>query len=381
MHPDRPDSYPRRILLAVTGLSPQIVTETLYALAVKQTPAFVPTEIHLITTGKGAEHARLNLLSDAIGWFQRLRRDWDLPTIAFTPQHIHTIPGSNGAPLEDIRDGSDNTRAADYITARVAELTRDSQAVLHVSIAGGRKTMGYYLGYALSLFGREQDRLSHVLVSAPYENHREFYYPTPYEHAIHVNEGGKEIAYDCRYARIELADIPFVRLRQGLPQELLDGEARFSAAVAAAHCAAPQPELRLDVSAQQVHAGGERVRLTPKEFALLLWLAQRRWEGRGPITCTKVVSKENAAEYLATCRIAFGEHSAETERLEKGLRLGMDSTWFSPAKTRINTALIQALGRSNAAPYQIRNIGKRCEGRFDIALEPRNISIHHGAQS
>lgn len=67
MHPDRPESYPRRILLAVTGLSPQIVTETVYALAIKQTPAFVPTEIHLITTGKGAEHARLNLLSDSIG--------------------------------------------------------------------------------------------------------------------------------------------------------------------------------------------------------------------------------------------------------------------------------------------------------------------------
>ena len=27
--PDSPESFPRRILLAVTGLSPQIVTETL----------------------------------------------------------------------------------------------------------------------------------------------------------------------------------------------------------------------------------------------------------------------------------------------------------------------------------------------------------------
>lgn len=59
----------------------------------------------------------------------------------------------------------------------------------------------------------------------------------------------------------------------------------------------------------------------------------------------------------------------------------MDSTWFSPAKTRINTALIQALGRNGAAPYQIRNIGKRRDGRFDITLEPRFIRIHHGAQS
>ncbi|MBF4102237.1 hypothetical protein INT80_01850 [Gallibacterium anatis] len=40
---------------------------------------------------------------------------------------------------------------------------------MHVSIAGGRKTMGFFAGYALSLYGRAQDSLSHVLVSAEYE--------------------------------------------------------------------------------------------------------------------------------------------------------------------------------------------------------------------
>ena len=61
---EHPSAYPRRILLAVTGLSPQIVTETLYALAVAPEPgarAFVPSEIHLVTTRSGAEKARLAL--------------------------------------------------------------------------------------------------------------------------------------------------------------------------------------------------------------------------------------------------------------------------------------------------------------------------------
>ncbi len=49
--------YPRRILLAVTGLTPQVITETLYALAVQRQPAFIPTEIHLLTTHEGAEAA------------------------------------------------------------------------------------------------------------------------------------------------------------------------------------------------------------------------------------------------------------------------------------------------------------------------------------
>lgn len=74
----------RRILLAVTGLTPQVVTETLYALATAETP-FIPTEIHLVTTQTGAESARLNLLLPDTGWFHRLRADYRLPDIAFPP--------------------------------------------------------------------------------------------------------------------------------------------------------------------------------------------------------------------------------------------------------------------------------------------------------
>lgn len=62
------ESYQRRILLAVTGLSPQVVTETLYALCVVQKPNFIPTEIHILTTTEGAEHGFLikNLLAEEI---------------------------------------------------------------------------------------------------------------------------------------------------------------------------------------------------------------------------------------------------------------------------------------------------------------------------
>ncbi|MBP8198387.1 MAG: TIGR02584 family CRISPR-associated protein, partial [Chromatiaceae bacterium] len=161
--------YPRRILLAVTGLTPQVVTETLYALAVQRQPAFIPTEIHLLTTAEGAEAARLGLLSADPGWFHRLCRDYALPAMTFDASHIQVLRDVDGAPLEDIRTPADNQRAADTITETLRTLTADPDAALHVSIAGGRKTMGYYLGYALSLFARPQDRLSHVLVSAPFE--------------------------------------------------------------------------------------------------------------------------------------------------------------------------------------------------------------------
>ena len=174
-----PEQHPRRVLLCVTGLSPQIVTETVYWLAVKRDPAFTPTEIRLVTTSEGANCAQLQLLHPVTGQFHRLRADYDLPLITFGTEQIHVLEDGGGQPMDDIRTLADNTCAADSITAVVRELTQDDNCALHVSIAGGRKTMGFYLGYALSLYGREQDRLSHVLVRAPYESHSQFFYPTP----------------------------------------------------------------------------------------------------------------------------------------------------------------------------------------------------------
>ena len=147
--------HPRRILLAVTGLSPQIVTETLYALALTREPAFIPTEVHLLTTADGAKFARAALLHPDGGQFQALLKDY--PRIghpAFDDANIHVIVGPDGKPLADIRTPAENAAAADAITSLVAKLTSDDSSALHVSVAGGRKTMGFYLGYAFSLFAR-----------------------------------------------------------------------------------------------------------------------------------------------------------------------------------------------------------------------------------
>jgi CRISPR-associated protein (TIGR02584 family) len=248
-----PTTYPRRVLLAVTGLSPQIVTKTLCAIAVRGRPVWVPTQIRIITTGRGAEEARRTLLTAGPGWFHQLREDYRLPEIAFGVGDIRIIAGPDGEPLDDIRDEADNAE-------EVREITADPQASLHVSIAGGRKTMGFYVGYALSLFGRAQDRLSHVLVSPPFESREDFFYPAPHQQAP-----------------VHLGDIPFVRLREGLPERLLEGHARFSEVVAEAQKALPPVALRLDPATQTVTAGGETIHaLKPAEFAFYLMLAERR---------------------------------------------------------------------------------------------------------
>jgi CRISPR-associated protein (TIGR02584 family) len=204
-----PGQFPRRVLFAVSGLSPQIITETIYALAISsnEESRFVPTEIQVLTTTEGARRIRLALLSEQPGGFAGLRRDYKLPPIKFDESSLHIITDSSGTALQDIRTESDNQLVADAITEKIRAITSDDACALHVSMAGGHKTMCNYAGYALSLFGRKQDRLSHLLVSTPFESSYEFFYPTPYPHVISI-QGDKELA-DASSAQVGLSEIPF----------------------------------------------------------------------------------------------------------------------------------------------------------------------------
>ncbi len=366
--PAHPEAYPKRVLVAVTGMSPQILTETVYALAVAGSPAFVPTEVRLVTTQHGAALAAKELLDANSGWFHRLLSDYRLPPIEFDVQCIHVLQDASGRHLDDIRTPADNTAAADAITQLLCELTQDETSALHVSIAGGRKTMGFYVGYALSLYGRPQDRLSHVLVSSRYESSGDFFYPTPASAPVHpVGEQGDVI--DAQDAEVTLAEIPFVRLREGLPHGLLDGEIRFHDAVVAAQQAIGPLQLVIDLPGKRVRSGGRIVRLPPAQLALLAWLARRRKNGLGRLPCPVegVPDREYAKAYLQEYDAIVGPMGAR-DRTSDRLKHGMDSGFFSQHKSRLHRALTKALGLRGAADYLVSDLveGRRRVYGLDI---------------
>lgn len=363
----------RRVLLLVTGLTPQVVTETVYALAVQATDPWIPTEVHLITTARGWERARLTLLSDRPGWFRRLISDFGLPPIAFDLDLIHVPDGKDGQPLEDIRTPEDNQLVADFITEQVRCLTQDAAAELHASIAGGRKTMGFYLGYALSLYGRDQDRLSHVLVAPPFESHPAFFYPTPAEQVI-FTAGPNGEPLDTRDAEIVLADIPFVRMRHGIPLELRNGTTRFSAAVTAASRALGPPELVIDLDRRRVKAAGMVIAVPPADLAFYAWFARRRLEDEAWLPGVTEKDFEGRSESYRDCFLAeyrridpLGDEGRVADRLKHG----MDRGYFEQRKSKLHERLRKALGPA-ATGYEIHGQGRRPRC-FSITLAPEAI--------
>lgn len=363
-----PKDFPRRVLLAVTGMSPQVVTETLYALVNEQD--FVPTEIRLITTVLGRNRAERDLLDTHDGQFHAFCREYGLTgKIHFDASCITVICDELGAPLPDIRTPEENSRAADEIAGIVQELCCDAMAALHVSIAGGRKSMGFFLGYALSLFARPQDRLSHVLVSEPFESNRDFFFPSRMPKELVATDGRK---LDASTARVMLADIPLVRLRSVQLQQLQIGQTSYSAAVSAAQAGiAPFIELAFNLPRREILCGGQAVKLPPMEFALMLWLARLRLDGRA----VRPGVDADASEYLAVYREVVTSFSLDYQNAEKSLLQAEDFLKrFQEMRSRLKKKLVNELG-SLAAPYLIKTTEKNTKTRYHLVLAPEFIRL------
>ena len=264
----------RKILIAVTGMSPQILTETIYALHMQQD--WLPDEIFVLTTQTGYGNIIHDLLGEN-GYFKRLCQDYVLPAIRFGEQNIHVIRNADGERLYDIRTPEENNLAADMIVDFIRRQCADNDTELHISIAGGRKSMGFYIGYALSLFGRPQDKLSHVLVTEGFENNPHFFYPTTYDNYISKkpNDPNCTETINTREAKVMLAEIPFVRMSYGLPNLTLDNVS-YSEAVELLQNNLKADRIILKIKDCTLQLGqGKPVKITDKRYffayATLAW--------------------------------------------------------------------------------------------------------------
>jgi CRISPR-associated protein (TIGR02584 family) len=183
-----------RILLAVAGSTPQIISETLYYYIKLVPEPQMFSKIVVITTEHGRKKC-LEMFYD--NWlipnmYSELGIGWKEPEIS-----IEVIADAAGASMSDIRTVADNERAAEKIFAVTRELCRPPENRVFASLAGGRKTMSSLLMLALSLYAKRDDILSHVLVQpSDYESNPDFYYPTAATPDV----------------RIEVSEVPFFRL-------------------------------------------------------------------------------------------------------------------------------------------------------------------------
>lgn len=219
---------PRRVLLAVSGSSPAIITETVWALA-EETPPVIPDQVVVVTTSNGETALKKQLLEPRPEWggisvWQSLRQSLlgknyarDSRLMLDPPVIVSRSDGATGASrlLEDIRTPEDNAAAAEILLTTVRRFSTDPDHQLLGLLSGGRKTMGALLHAALSLAGRPGDRLLHVLVTEPFEHPKlspAFFFPGQPGESEHRLPGPEAVPIPHHKAMIDLADMPLVAL-------------------------------------------------------------------------------------------------------------------------------------------------------------------------
>lgn len=367
-----PHQYQKRILLVVIGMTPQIVTETLYKLAIDSETPFIPTEIHIITTKEGANSVKVALLGteNDEGKFYTLCNDYNLSGIRFNEDMIHIIADTEGQFINDSESDEQNKIASDFITQKVQQFTKDSDTALHVSLAGGRKTMSYYAGYALSLYGRWQDRLSHIIVNQPFMSTTEFFYPRPKAERFEINNR----YYSTDDARIILSDIEYLRMRYQVPEALLEGKAGFQETIRKIQRFNDEPSVTLNFSQLTVAFNGLTLQLPMIDFAFYAWMCERKQQQQPPLILDEDAFMFDFLEIYAFITRGRG-HYPRTAAIAKEKGVTEQKNWFETRKSALHKAIKIGLGNNLALPFFIQGHIHQQKMAYTIDIPAERIEI------
>ena len=361
----------KKILLALCGKSPAIITETIYALHMEN-PDSIPDKIIVITTTEGQkciedELFRNNVWNDLIASLKISRRR---SIFGSSSDSIRIIPSPTGKDdASDIASSEGNMEASDFIMENLRQLTENPDTEVIFSIAGGRKTMSALGALAMSMLGRRHDRLCHVLVNHPFDNPSitpKFYYPAHNIRKYRLPDGQILKSSD---ASIVLCDIPFVRLRYLFQKQHMRLPGTFTDTVGLANAvihpeSQDMPELILRPESMECVIDEKKIDLNAAEFALYWLLATRCKNGLPPLRGQKTLHEEFISFSESISSSVMPEiinHNHFRNKTDDDMRKLISS---------LSGKIKEAMGFNSATPYYLPSRGL---GVYGIALPTASI--------
>ncbi len=315
------------ILLAISGLTPQIVTETFFALSVQKKIKI--DEIYVITTQLGKKVLEGKTSSPAISLNTELKnlcKDYNLPIPKFTFKRNVIVATEETTKLYDVKTDRDNVLFPNKAAEIFSKLTTDANTALHVSLSGGRKSMSAHLALVLSLFARSQDKLYHVLTEEKFESKN--FYP----------KSAEEIA------ALVLAEIPFVRLRSLNSPYLKKGKKYYDIVLATQRRLSfltNNQKLILELKKRVLRYGENSIRLTPKEIALYIAFIEAKISSSKVLSKHEIISKNFALEMKNVLEENFNYYFDSKGKASEWTQKGLDFEQFLSLKSKINKKITE----------------------------------------
>lgn len=386
----------QNVLLSLTKNTPQVVTESIYALKVAHGIAI--DKVVVVTTSEEKSNIHRSLTqprADGRGAIESLCDEYDITQIQFNETDILVPASSSGEQVRQVKTQAEMESVSQYILNVTRELTSDPETCVHASLAGGRKTMAFYLGYAMSIYARPQDTLHHVFVTEPYEN-TDFFYPTKSSQFIMGRTG----SIDCKEADVTLAHIPFIRLRDSLPDRFLSENVSLQETQEFHELLNRPLSLNIDKRHKIIMCSGITFSLSPANFAFYLMMIDDLLDANEGFDSPK---SENPEKLLALIylnkrleleglphdfdklndALTFSENNCLVIREAEldGLRDGIKKSFFSARKNEIGKTIRKELPEVIAEHYDIDSIekitrsgSKKMVSYFGICLDPSLVS-------
>ena len=381
----------KNILLFSTGLSPQVVTESIYYHTQIRKPSLRIDAIHIITDAKCEPLVINELLPDNNGWLLKLADDYQIdPNEVKLPQeNIHILKDHTGRPMMDLLTVEENNAAVETVFRIIKNLTSDNQTRLITSVAGGRKSMSVIVGQAMQFYAREQDLITHVIVDDCIIGTKDFFYPTPISKKVKIK--GKIVDYHD--VKIHLDEIPFIRLRPILGNFLMESTGTSLTSLVKSAQQQIDDMLKpiniiVDQKTKHLSISGMVVKLPAKNFALytlMLKLRMTKYKSDnnepGYILAEKIIEKDILFEYLEIYESMYkqGNIYVENERAkisnDKNRRMFFTLKWLQETRSKINAMLKKNLTPQVFSICLIQSSGNRNNTYYGIPIHSQNITI------
>ncbi len=367
----------KTILLAVCGLTPQVITETLYALHQQGQQV---DAIRILTTRNGKAACVASLFGSGDGQFYQYLNEYgyDHDSIDFAPRHIEAVADAGGREIDDIASEEENE---DFLRACMEEtfnLTRDNENRVLFSIAGGRKTMGACLTLAAQCYARPQDRIYHVLVSPEFESNRDFYFPPAESTSITLYDPQRQpYQKETKFARINLIPLPFFSMRRGLTAQMLK-QPETPSSLLLSLVREEKHELVIDLAQRKLIWKGVELDMMPARLAFFAFFAKTKKDA----DCGEDNCRSCSQCYLTAIETIDLQNEVTTlyrkisrRDLQDGGITALDNEYFNSYKSKINKDIENCFGEYEARTLQIFSAGTRPGVRYGIPLVRERIRI------
>lgn len=372
----------RTLLIFVAGTTPQIITETIYAM-IHKTPPIYPDEVHIITSSQGKKLIIKNLLESGV--FSRFCKEFRIKESILNKDSIIVVKDHEGNELDDIKDQHHNECVGNFITNFIREKTIDQSVTLHCSLAGGRKTMSFYMGSAMQLFARPWDKLYHVLVTPEFESNPDFYYKPKKDRILKKDSK----ALYTKNAEIFLAELPFIRLRGKIPlngksfKELVEeGQREIDTALT-------QPYIKINLKNQSIYIGNTPIDLVPLHIMIYSHFIKRKIEDckcKDKIYCldcnecfatiSDLSTKSAFERMLNDYRILYHNQPYRADDLRAKTKEGMSPEVLRSNISKINREIKEQLNDETLLPfYSISTERQYAGSRYGVKVEKGKIRI------